>query len=134
RDAQDRSAVRGLEPAPSASHGAVQRAHEHDVDHGVKGAGREFLGAGEDVPGSIIDKNVQRAGGPDSVHRLLDRFQAANVAGMGVDRAFRRELSSRGFQNFFAAPTDVYDGAQFQKTSGHAFAQTGAAAGDDNAL
>src|SRR5690242_20694830 len=116
----------------SASHGAVQGAHEHDVDDGVEGARRKLLGAGKYVSGGIIHKNVERAGGPDRVHHLFDRFQAANVAGMSVDRAFRRELSSRGFQNFFAASTDVYDGAQFQETRGHAFAQTGAAAGDEN--
>jgi hypothetical protein len=44
----------GLHPEARAGHGRVECLHEHDADNGLEGAGREFLGAGDEVSGSSL--------------------------------------------------------------------------------
>jgi hypothetical protein len=44
------------------------------------------------------------------------------------------EFLSRGFENFPAPPADVDGCSQFEEAASHAFAEPGAAAGDEDAL
>ena len=70
----------GLEPAASAGHGGVERAHEHDADDGIEGVGRKFFGAGDEVSGGIVDEDVERGGFPGGVDHRLDGFEVADIA------------------------------------------------------
>ena len=78
----------GLEPAASAGHGAVQRAHQNDADDGVPRAGRKFFGAGDEVSGGVVDEDVERAFAPNGVDHGFDGVEIADVARDGVDGAF----------------------------------------------
>src|SRR5208337_1915068 len=133
-DAEDGPGVRGLEPAASAGHGAVQRAHEHDVDDGVPRAGREVFGAGDEVAGGVVDEDVEGSLAPDGIDHGFDGFKTADVAGEGVDGSLGREFGSGLFENFCAAAADVDRGSEFEEAFGHAFAEAGASAGDQDAL
>src|SRR5208282_153868 len=124
----------GLQPAASASQSAVQGAHEHDAEDRVPGAGRQFLGAGDEISGGIVDQHVERSFFPDGVDHPFDGVEAAHVAGECVAWAFGREFSGGLLENFFTAAADVDDGAEFEEALGHALAEAGAAAGDQDAL
>ena len=48
--------------------------------------------------------------------------------------AFRRKFGGGLFENFFAAAADVDGGSELEEALGHAFAEAGAAAGDEDAF
>ena len=123
-----------MEPAASAGHGAVERAHEDDADDGVPCAGRKFFGAGDEISGGIVDEDVERSFAPNGIDHGFDGVEAANVAGDGVNRALRVEFGSGLFKNVFAATADVDCGSEFEESGGHAFAEAGASTGDEDAL
>ena len=128
--------MRGFEPAAAAGQGAVERSHEHDADNGVPCAGRKVFGAGDEVSGSVVDEDVERDFAPDGVDHGFDGFEIAHVAGDGVDCALRflGEFGGGLLEDFFAAAADVDGGSEFEEALGHAFAEAGAAAGDEDAL
>src|ERR1035438_8734502 len=86
-DAEDRAGMRGFEPAASAGHRAVEGSHQDDADDGVPCAGRKFFGAGDEIPGGVVDENVEGALSPNGIHHGFDGVEAANVAGDCVDCA-----------------------------------------------
>src|SRR5579863_3970651 len=113
----------GLEPAASAGHGAVEGAHQDNVDDGVPCAGGKLFGAGDEISGGVVDENVERGFGPDGVDHGFYGFETANVAGDGVDRAFGGELSGGLLEDFYAAAADVDGGSEFEEALGHALAE-----------
>src|SRR5437660_970320 len=68
--------------------------------------------------------------------RFFDACCVAHVAGMGVDLAARAlaQLLFSGRENFLPAPADINFGAEFQDSLSGSFAQSGAAAGDQDTL
>ncbi len=126
----------GFEPAASAGHGGVERAEEDDADYGFESARGKFLGAGDEIAGGVVDQDVERAGFPDGIDHGLDGVEIADVAGEGVDWAFGGGGKFGGgfLENFFAAAADVDGGAELEEAVGHGFAESGAAAGDEDAL
>src|SRR5260370_31987366 len=81
------STVAGFDPAPSAGHGCMERAHEHDTDYGIEGAGGKIFGAGDEVSGSVVDQYIERSLSPDRVDHGFDGFEIADVAGKGLNCA-----------------------------------------------
>ena len=124
----------GLEPAASAGHGAVERAHQNDADDGVPRAGRKFFGAGDEVSGGVVDEDVEGSFAPDGIDHGFDGVEAADVAGDGVDCALWGEFGCGLFEDLFAAAADVDRGSEFEEAMGHAFAEAGASAGDEDAF
>jgi hypothetical protein len=51
-----------------------------------------------------------------------------------VNRSFSAEFGGGFLQNLFAPAANVNRGSEFEEACGHAFAQTGAASGDEDAL
>jgi hypothetical protein len=98
--------------------------------------GRKFFGAGDEVSGGVVDENVERGFLPDGIDHRFDGVEVANVAGDGVDCAvrFAGRVRRRFLENIFAAAADVDGGSEFEEACGHAFAEAGAAAGDEDAL
>src|SRR5215471_14857663 len=122
------------QPAAPAGHGAVQRPHEDDVDHRLPGVRRELFGARDEVPGRVINEYVERPVIPDGLDHLFDAVEIANVARERVDWPRRLQLIGGGVQYFLPASADVDGGPEFEEAAGHAFAGSGAAAGDEDAL
>ena len=58
-DAEDGARMTGVEPAASAGHGGVQRAEQHNADHGFERARRKLFGARDEISGGVGDKNVE---------------------------------------------------------------------------
>src|SRR3954470_7866305 len=92
----------------------------------------EIFGAGNEISRRIVDENVQSTGAPDRLHHLLDGIELANVTGERVDRTFGMEFGCRRCQHLFAAAADVNRGPEFEKAFGHASAQAGTAARDQD--
>ena len=124
----------GFKPTASAGHGGVERAKEDDADYGLEGARGEFLGAGDEISGRVVDENIERAVFPDGVDRGLDGFEIADITRQGVDGAVDAEFRGGLLENFYTTAADVDSGAEFEKALRHGFAEAGAAAGDEGAF
>src|SRR5262249_14520159 len=120
----------------AAADGDVGAAVEDDAEHGVDGARRQVLGAGDEVAGGVVDEGVERAHGPDLLEHGLDSGGVADVAAVGLDFApgFSAELGGRLGQPLLAAAADDELGAELEEAPAHAEAEAGAAAGDQDAL
>src|SRR5580692_816236 len=126
----------GFEPAASAGHGGMERSKEDDADYGFESARRKLLGAGNEIAGGVVDQDVERSGFPNGVDHGLYCVETADVAGEGMDWAFGRggEFGGGLLENFFATAADVDGGSELEEAAGHRFAESGAAAGDEDAL
>src|ERR1700676_1383308 len=133
---QDDASSLRCQPAPPASHRRMQRAHQDDANHRLKPSQRKFFGARQKISCRIVHEHIERTFGPDGGDHLFDGCRVAHVAGMGVDLAARAvaQFFFSGRKNFLAAAADVDFRAQVQKPLRGSFAQTGAAAGDQDAL
>jgi len=76
----------------------------------------------------------QRAVFPDRLDHRFHGVQVANVARECMDRALGGEFFRRVVEDFFAASADVDFCTEFEEAMGHAFAEAGASAGDEDAL
>ena len=135
-NAEDGTAVRGFEPAAAAGQGAVEGSHEHDADNGVPCAGRKVFGAGDEVSGGVVDEDVERElRSRWSRSWLRRRRDCERRRGWrGLCLRFLGEFGGGLLEDFFAAAADVDRGSEFEEALGHAFAEAGAAAGDQDAL
>ena len=109
---------------------------EDDAEHGIDGARRQVLGAGDEVAGGVVDEGVERADGPDLLQHGVDGGGVADVAAVDLDFApgFRGELGGGLGEDLLAAAADHEFGAELEEAAAHAEAQAGAAAGDEDAL
>src|SRR5207248_11074105 len=82
----------------------------------------------------IVDQHVERPGRPNGINHGVDRVEAANIAGKGVDGSACKEFGGCGSQDFFAPSANVYRRPKFEKALRHAFAEARASAGDEDAL
>jgi len=97
---------------------------------------REFLGAGEEIAGSVIDQHIQRPSIPDLPDHLLDGITLAHIADITANlaRSAVSQLAAGLLQDIRSAAADVNCCAELQKTLGHRTAQARAAARDQNAF
>src|SRR5258707_731627 len=58
--AGSRSRVAGFAPPPSAGHGCMERAQEHDTDYGIEGAGEKIFGAGDEFSARVFTNGKTR--------------------------------------------------------------------------
>src|SRR5271165_1432757 len=103
-----------LQPKASASHGGVDRAHEHDSEHGIECARGQLLGASQEVSRSVVDQDVERAVFPNGLDHLFEARQIANVASVRSNLVWRyaAQLGFRFGQNLLAASADMNGGAE----------------------
>jgi hypothetical protein len=122
------------DPAAGQRVGAVERAVENDADHGVKGIGRKFFGAGDKVAGGVVDQRVHVAiFGFGGVHQELDGSGVTDVAGgEGGMAAGGADFVSGFLEGLFAAAGEKKSRAELGEAQGHRAAQAGAATGDEN--
>ena len=86
-------------------------------------------------PAALLTRMSSGAVAPDGIDHGFDGVEIADVAGEGVDWCLcAREFGGGLFENFFAAAADVDCRAEFEEAVGHAFAEAGAAAGDEDAF
>ncbi len=135
-DAEDGAVVVGFQPAASAGHGGVERPKQHDADHGFEGARGEFLSASDEVASGVVDEDIDRTAFPDGIDHGFNGVQIADVAGEGVDEALGSggELSGGFLEDVFATAANANGGSEFEEAVGHGFAESGAPAGDEDAL
>ena len=136
RDAENGAFAVGFEPAASASHGGVQSAEQHDADHGFESARRKFFGTGDEISGSVVNENVEWTGLPDGIDHGFDGVEIADVARESMDGAFGGggKFGSGLLQHVLTTAADVDRGAEFEEAVSHGFAESGAAAGDEDAF
>jgi len=126
--------VVGFEPAASAGHGGVDGAVEHDADDGFESARGKFFGAGDEISGGVVDKDIEWGFAPDGIDHGFDGVEVADVAGDCVDAALGAEFRGGLLENVFAATADVDGGSEFEEAMGHGLAEAGASAGDEDAF
>ena len=95
---------------------------------------REFLGAGEEIAGSVIDQHIQRPSIPDLPDHLLDGITLAHIADITANlaRSAVSQLAAGLLQHIRSAPADVNRRAELQKALRHRASQAGAASGNQN--
>src|SRR5215469_17074079 len=115
-----------------AGGGDVDGADQDDSDHGFEGPQGKLLGARQKISRGVVDQDVERAVFPNGLDQCFDGLGIADVAGMRMNGS--AQFLGRGCENFFSPPADVDGCSQFEEAASHAFAEPGAAAGDENAL
>src|SRR5258708_9399939 len=130
------SMVASSDPAASAGHGCMERAHEHDADYRIECAGGKILGAGDEVSGSVVDQYIERGLFPDRVDHGFDGVEIAHVARKGLNCASGGggEFGCGLFEHGFAAAADVDSCTEFEEALSHAFAQARSSPGDEDAF
>jgi hypothetical protein len=114
----------------------MERAHEHDTDYGIEGAGGKIFGAGEEVSGSVVDQYIERSLSPDRVDHGFDGCEIADVAGKGLNCASGGggEFGGGLLEDRFPAAADVDGRTEFEEALRHAFAEARASPGDEDAF
>ena len=107
----------------------------HDIGHRIEPARGQIFGAGDEVPGRIVDEVGQRAVPEDRLDHFVDRERIADVDAMACDpTAIGVHQFGRGFiTHAFTTAANVDLGTELEETRGHRLAESGAAAGDKNA-
>ena len=82
----------------------------------------------------VYKRQVEGAGLPDGADHRLDLVQIADVTPKRVDRALSGKFGCRVLQHLLATAADVDCGAKLEEAVGHGFAESGAAAGDEDCL
>ena len=123
------------DPPAADGVGDVERPVQHDVGDSVESARAQILGARDEVAGGVVDEVGERPGLKNVLHHGVDRAGIANVDAVAFDLAavFAAELGGGGIAYRLAASADEYVGAEREELLGHALAETGAAAGHQNA-
>ena len=87
-------------------------------------------------PAALLTRISSGAGLPDGIDHGFDGVEIADVARESVDGAFGGGGKFGGglLENVFTAAADVDRGAEFEEAVGHGFAESGAAAGDEDAF
>ena len=118
----------------------MQRAHQDNADYRLECSQGKVFGARQKISGRVVHEHIERRCGPDASDHRFNGCCVAHVAGMGVDLllvsaacTLVQFLLGRG-ENFLPASADVDFRAQFQEALGRGFAETGAAAGDQDAF
>ena len=109
---------------------------QDDAQDRVDRARAQRFGARDEVTGGVVDQRIERSRRPDRLDHRLDLARVTDIADVPGDpfRKLRREPGGGFFEHVLPAAADHHRRPQFQEASGHALAETGAAAGDENAL
>ena len=91
---------------------------------------------GDEGGSGVVDQDIEGAGVPDFVKHLLHRIRIANVAAVYLDGGYPRfgQAGCGRIEHVTAAPAQHQRCAQTGKAFGHDGAESGAAAGDENAF
>ena len=113
----------------------IECAVHDDVGDRIEAARRQILGARDEIAGGVVDEIGERAFAENRLDHLVDRERVPDVdAVAGHPAAMQVHQFGRGFvADALAAAADMDLGAEAEKARGHRFAESGAAAGHQNA-
>ncbi len=110
---------------------------EDDVGDGVETVRRQVLRRADEVARGVVDEPGERAAFvPDLLHHRIDRRSVADVDRVRAHAAavLGHQFLGGVFEHWPAAPGEPELRAELEILRGDLFAETGAAAGDEDAL